>query len=369
MSSVADPGSGGLGGLGLRLPDQAVANPALPRWLASLGFRNWIGVTAAALLTLGFLALFREVLTRQLGVHIPFLASIPIYGELFSRDGMSARLFEDWGHAFIVPIISLYAIWRNRAAIAARPAIICWAGLLPLLLGIVSYFYFTLAYSHMAQGVSVVMALTGLVLLTQGAARFGYFAFPLAYLLFAISISDTIMSAITFRLQLMASQGAFVVLNSLGVQTVVSGNLLQVWDQGQQSWHPLNVAEACSGLRTLVAFVALAVAIAFLSQRSWWQRTALVLAAVPVALLMNIIRVAVLGIASLINADLAVGASHKLIGMLLLIPAFGLFLLVDWCLVTVVRGPDEKKADKGSKNSSGSKGQRQAGADAKGGTP
>lgn len=343
MSSVADPRTTPVS---LRLPAARPVDPALPGWLASIGFRSWTGVGIVVLLTLGFIALFREVLARQLGVEIGLLAEIPIYGDLFARNGISAQQFEDWGHAFMVPLISLYAIWRYRHRMAEVPAVVCWAGLPPLLLGIASYFYFTLSYSHMAQGASVIVALIGLVLLTQGPSRFGFFAFPLGYLAFAITISDPIMSAITFRLQLMASQGAFVVLNSVGVQTIVSGNLLQVWDGAQQSWHPLNVAEACSGLRTLVAFVALAVAIAFLSERTWWQRTALMLAAVPVALLMNIIRVAVLGIASLIDADLAMGASHKLIGMLLLIPAFGLFLLIDWCLVKIVSDPDAKPGTK-----------------------
>ncbi|MGP1345224.1 MAG: exosortase/archaeosortase family protein [Phycisphaerales bacterium] len=352
MSSVAEPRNAGLSldpTPGVQVPPRA--DPNLPKWLAAVGFRTWTGVAVAAILALGFIALFRAVIARQLGVDIPALAWIPVYGDLFARDGLSARMFEDWGHAFIVPIISLYAVWRSRRELRQRPAQICWPGVLPLTLGVAAYFYFTLSYSHMAQGAALILALTGLVLLLQGPARFAIFVFPLAYLAFAVSISDTIMSAITFRLQLMASQGAFIVLNSIGVETLVSGNLLQVWDQGGKVWHPLNVAEACSGLRTLVAFVALAVAIAFLSERTWWQRTALMLAAVPVALLMNIIRVAVLGIASLIDADLAVGASHKIIGMLLLVPAFGLFMLIDWCLVKIVQPTTEQRdANKNSKN-------------------
>jgi exosortase/archaeosortase family protein len=85
-------------------------------------------------------------------------------------------------------------------------------------------------------------------------------------------------------------------------------------------------------MRMVVSFIALSVAVAAFSCKQWWHRIAIVLLAVPVALFMNVIRVAVLGILSLFDADLAVGEAHTLIGTLLLIPAFLLLMGCVWAL-------------------------------------
>ncbi len=86
----------------------------------------------------------------------------------------------------------------------------------------------------------------------------------------------------------------------------------------------------------VIAFIALGVAVAFLSCKHWWQRIALILLAVPVALLMNVLRVAVLGVMTLVDPDAAVGEAHTFIGTLLLIPAFAIFMACVWALNRMV---------------------------------
>ena len=89
---------------------------------------------------------------------------------------------------------------------------------------------------------------------------------------------------------------------------------------------PLNVAEACSGMRMLMAFLAIGTTMAFVSFRRWWQRIILVFSAFPVALIVNIVRVLVLGLLSLIDQDLGSGEVHTMVGVFLLVPAWLLFL-------------------------------------------
>jgi len=142
------------------------------------------------------------------------------------------------------------------------------------------------------------------------------------------------MIKVTFQLQLIASKGAWLMLNIIGsifgFLVDLEGNTLSVGGA------KLNVAEACSGMRMVVAFYALAAAVGVLGCRHWWQRIALILMAAPVAIFMNVVRVAVLGLLSLGNVNLAAGEAHMLIGTLLLIPSLALFLSVVWALNKII---------------------------------
>ena len=163
---------------------------------------------------------------------------------------------------------------------------------------------------------------------------------PIAFLVFGVTISQKVMIDITAPLQVIASQGAYGVLSVIGALSgftvEISGTVLKLVNSAGREI-PLNVAEACAGMRMVVAFFALSGATALLACRFWWQRVALLLVAAPVAIAVNVGRVAVLGLLSLGNQDLAAGQMHMLIGDLLLIPGLFLFLLVVWVLNRLVR--------------------------------
>lgn len=288
----------------------------------TLGARFW---TCAALLTLGFSALFFRWLRTQAD-H-------------------SAHELEDWGHAFVVPLISAYLIWQRRHLILREPVGVFWPGILPLVLGVVCYFFFLVGVpNHMLQGFSLVLTLAGTALFITGPRVFHHLFVPIAFLLFAITISKQIMEKVTFPLQLLASKGAYFILKLISLPgdwyfVDVKGNVLEIRFRGVAI--PLNVAEACSGMRMVIAFIALGAAVAIFSCRHWWQRIALLLLAVPVALLMNTIRVAVLGLVSLVDPKLASGDAHMLIGTILLVPGLFLFLGVVWALNKMVTDAPE----------------------------
>lgn len=294
-----------------------------------LGLVTPAGALVGGLLSLGFVLLF--------------------FRWFYMQHQLSSDRPDDWGHAYAVPLISIYLVWTRREALARAPVAPFWPGLAPFLLGIMAYFFcVTGARNHMLQGFSMILCLFGLVLLILGPAAMRFLFLPIAFLVFAVTISEAIMIELTFQLQIIASYGAWMVLSTIGsifgFGCEVSTNVLNIID-AHGVVHNLNVAEACSGMRMVVAFCALAAATALLGCRYWWQRAAVLLLAVPVAVIINVGRVAVLGLLSLADAHLSEGSAHTLIGTLLLVPGLGLFMLVVWSLNRVVT--DDRDAGKG----------------------
>ena len=262
----------------------------------------------------------------------------------------STEELQDWGHAFAIPLFSGYLIWRDRVRLKNTPVAVFWPGLLPFLLGLFMYFYMLVAVrNHMLQGASMILTLFGIVLFLAGPAVMRIAFIPIAFLVFMVTISERIMIAVTFKLQQIAADGSYVMLSLIGAigdfTVDIAGNTITIITaSGTQM--PLNVAEACSGMRMVIAFLALSGAVALVSCRFWWQRTALILLGVPVSILMNMVRVAVLGLLMLVDPELAAGDAHMLIGTVLLIPSLALFLGVVWVLNHIVTDPNEAAARK-----------------------
>lgn len=272
-------------------------------------------------------------------IGLTALALLGLFFRWFMKQSQfSMHQVEDWGHAFFVPLITGYLVWQRRHEIAKATPRIFWPGMLAVLTGILGYLTFSIGPIpgvHMGQGLFVILTIWGVALMLLGPEVVRWLMMPAAYLVFMITVAEGVMLKITWPLQLLASQGAYIMLGLIGMVTdftvSVDGNILTVINSQGEAF-PLNVAEACSGMRMIVAFIALAGAVALLSANEWWKRITLLALSIPVALLMNIVRVAVLGLATLGDAELAQGEAHTLIGTLLLVPGLGLFLLVGWAL-------------------------------------
>jgi exosortase len=147
---------------------------------------------------------------------------------------------------------------------------------------------------------------------------------------FGQSISERLLQRVTEDMQDWSAVGAHVLLAISGIDTERSGNVLTVFVNGVPQ--QLNVAEACSGMRMLVAFLALGVAIAYTGLPKVWQRVALVASGVPVAIGVNVLRVYTLGVLSLWDSGFAAGDFHSFIGLVWLVPALFLYLGIMWLL-------------------------------------
>jgi len=315
-------------------------NPRTGEAAAALISRSawfWIGGLAVLFIALHHVLIVRmlRIATNATGDNIfEVLISVPV-----------SSWNPDWSHAMVVPLISGYYIYLKRDALRQTPARLCWPGLIVLFAGLIGYsFWIYPGRNDMFQGYSMILSLLGLTLFLLGPGMLKILWFPIVYLAFAVKVSDRIWEQIAWKLQLIASQSATLILNLLGVDADLDGSTIELY-QGLQYLGKLNVAEACSGLRMLMAFLALGVALAFLIERRWWERLAMCLFAVPIAVAVNIGRVTILGLLYLIDPKWASGDFHTFVGMLMLIPAAGLFLLLGWVLdKLILDDPDAKPA-------------------------
>lgn len=252
-----------------------------------------------------------------------------IFWDFFARQFQNAvQRQADWGHTLIIPFIAGYLIYLNRRKLLEKSFRTAWIGLLPIVVGILWYIACNVGVPalrhHNLMGLGVGITMTGLTLLFFGWRATILLLFPLTYLfVFGQTISDRFMNIITFRLQDVTALGSYFVLD-IFLDVDLRGNTLFIFDQGVIK--PLNIAEACSGMRMLMAFLALGVFMAYTGLRYLWQRTLLVLMAFPTAIVVNILRVVTLGLFSLMDVELAAGDFHSFIGLVWLVPAYLLYL-------------------------------------------
>lgn len=244
----------------------------------------------------------------------------------------------DWGHTLVIPFIAGYFVWLSRRKLLALPFTRAWTGIVFVVLGLAFYIFCALSDSfhhHNLMGLGVASTLSGLLLFIFGWRAMKYLWFPLLYLfVFGQTISDRFMEVVTFKLQDVASYGSYIGFSILGFDVVREGNTLEIFYKNES--YPLNIAEACSGMRMLMAFFALGVAMAFTGLKHFWQQFVLVLFALPTAIFVNILRVMTLGLLSIIDSGFAAGDFHTFVGTLWLIPAFLIYLGIVWLLKNVV---------------------------------
>jgi len=260
----------------------------------------------------------------------------------------------DWGHTLFVPFMSAYFVYIQKDEILAKPFKANWLGLPIVLFGVAAYVAATFGPSwfvlhHNARGAAIGVTLFGLSLQILGWRATKYLLFPLAYwVVFGQTVSDRLLQLVTQRMQDWSALGAYGVLVLFGVDVERSGNVITVFVDGKPN--QLNVAEACSGMRMLVAFLALGVAIAYTGLTVTWQRIALVLSGVPVAIGVNVLRVFTLGVLSLYDANFAAGDFHSFIGLVWLVPALLLYLGIMWFLRNLFVDSTEAGSKSGAKS-------------------
>ncbi|MHC4994039.1 MAG: exosortase/archaeosortase family protein [Planctomycetota bacterium] len=267
--------------------------------------------------------------------------------DILTRLYRFARTDGDWSHALLVPFFSLYFIYQHRERIAAATARVCWPGLAVMLAGLGAYAWALLAGNDMLKGYAMLVELLGLTLLMVGPGVMRWLWFPIVYLVFAVKVNEPLWAALAWQLQLIAANGAVAILNALGMDAVVTTTTLEFWS-GAQKLTELTVAEACSGMRMLMTFVALGVAVAYGWDRPAWARLVMVLLTPVIALMINILRVTALGLLSLVDPEYIKGDFHVFLGMLMLIPALALFIFVGWILGLLTEHHDDEQTPDGS---------------------
>lgn len=316
----------------------------MPQSLISTRAWAWIAVLSILFIALHLTYLERlfRIVTKAEGDNFFQLLKDAIGGGSWNPD---------WSHALVIPLISLYFIYLWRDRLLAAPVKINGWGLIILCFGLLSYTWWIFpGRNDMLQGYSMIIALFGLVLFLLGEHVMKVVWFPIAYLVFAVKISNKLWEQIAWKMQNIAASVSHVVLQFLGLvfnfEAEKSGNQLTLsfMKQGQWVHETMNVAEACSGLRMLMAFIALGTALAFITPRPWWHRVLMVGLAVPVAIVVNVGRVTAIGLLNLVNPEYARGDFHTFVGLLMLIPAGGLILFIGWCANRIFIPEDTPRA-------------------------
>ncbi len=264
-----------------------------------------------------------------------------------------ARLFLQWvgpnrdpnfEHGIFVPLFALFVLWQDRKKLKAIASTPSWAGLPLVALGLLLLVLGVLGAELFFSRVSLLILLAGLIILFQGWTFFRAVLFPWAFLILMIPIPTLIISRVTFPLQLLASRLATLLLQLAGVPVLRQGNVIVL------AAMQLDVAEACSGIRSLLTLVTLAIIYGYLMETRMWVRVALAVSAVPIAVAANSFRIFGTGLlVQYWDPDKAEGFFHIFSGWLIFVVALIMLFAVHRAISLIWKstgktGPEAKSA-------------------------
>ncbi len=253
--------------------------------------------------------------------------AVGIFAPILWYLGQHWRLVPDWSHGFIVAPLALYFAYERRGKLKQTPIEPSWWGTVPLALGALALAIGRLGVELMAMRTAFVLTLIGIVLLLLGWRVFRVLAFPLVFLFLMIPLPQSLMNVITFPLQLIASDMAVSALYIIKVPALREGNIIHLADT------TLLVAEACSGLRSVMALGTVAVVFAYFFRKNFIERLIIIGSALPIAILVNAFRVALTGfLTHYYGKEAAEGAIHMTEGFITFSLALALLLLEAWLL-------------------------------------
>ena len=246
----------------------------------------------------------------------------------------------NWSHGFLIPFFSLYFVNQHKKEIINLETKPNYFGLPFLILCILFYVFNIVSPSGWAyfRSLSMIAAIAAIVLFLVGLRLLKCIWMPIVFLLFAVPLPDRFYKQMTNPLRQWAASSAAAFLNLFhGIEATTKGAIIDIAYKGRQIEPSLDVAEACSGMRLLMAFVALGVVMAYIHHRAWWQRIILLLSTVPIAIFCNIIRVTITGfIYVLISPKYTQGIYHDMLGMAMLPLAFGLYGFLAWFMSSLI---------------------------------
>jgi exosortase len=229
---------------------------------------------------------------------------------------------DNYAHGIFIFPLCAFLLWLRRdelRRVERRPS--AW-GLLPLTVGlIVQCLSYVLQIKYIGMW-SLALTLTGGVLVVYGSAMLPLVRFVILFSLLAYPLPHSVLNGMTTRIQSASTEGATVLMSGLGYPLLKQGNVIQV--PGAM----LEVAEACSGFHKLLSLTAFMLLYAYLFTTSQGKRLALLLAVLPLALLVNILRISGLIAAAAGGGLPALHAAHDAAEYCAIGLAFGLLLLL-----------------------------------------
>lgn len=257
---------------------------------------------------------------------------------------------ENYSHGLLIPIIIAYILWSLRDRLSreeAKPSTL-W-GAAAVVLALLALWAGTAGAELYIQRMSLVLMLAGTIVFFWGFRVLQLMLVPLGLLVLAIPIPAIVFNKVAFPLQLFASRCAVWSMSLLDIPVLRQGNVIELLPLGARETKKLEVVEACSGIRSLMTLVTLAVVFAYFTHPrpahgrrgivewfksyGFWRSAIIVLSAVPIAILTNALRVSGTGVlAHYYGTEVADGFFHSFSGWVIYIAAFLLLFGVAWVL-------------------------------------
>jgi exosortase len=242
----------------------------------------------------------------------------------------------NYGHGFLVPVFAGYVLWRERERLRQIPLKPANSGLLVMLFAIALLLAGSLGAELFTSRTSLLFLIAGIVLFLAGWKMLRAVSFPLAFLILMIPIPVLIFNEVAFPLQILASRFATFWLHLFNVPVLREGNLIILPN------YTLEVVDACSGIRSLMTLITLAIAYGYFAESRRWARYLLVLLMIPIAIVSNAIRIMGAGVLTLhFGKEAAEGFFHEFSGWVIFVAAMILMFACHWVLRKL---PGGKKA-------------------------
>jgi exosortase len=241
----------------------------------------------------------------------------------------------DYSAGMIVPLLAVYLIWWERRRFSeCQPVPWWWAGAGMLILAEAVRCFGLWLMRPSLERFALVFVVAGIVLVTAGRQVFRRVAWIWLFLFLMVPLPSFVHNRISAPLQSVATTGAVLLLEAFGTSVSQQGNVVML--NGDT---PLAVAEACSGLRMLIAFVIAAALIAYLVKRPRWQKAVLLASSIPVAVICNVIRIFATALLMLyVNSEVGQKFFHDIGGFVMIAVAvsllFGEIRLMDRLFVS-----------------------------------
>jgi len=240
-----------------------------------------------------------------------------------------AKLVTDWwqipdfSHGFLVPIFAAYLVWENRQTLLNTRLAPTWSGIAVVALGLVVLLLGVFGAELFLSRVSLVILLAGLTLCFGGWELLKELRFVLLVLLLAIPIPAIIFNEITIPLQIWASKMASALLPLFGVPVLREGNVIELPAM------KLEVAEACSGIRSLMSLFTLSIFYGYFLEKRFFRRAVLALASIPIAIAANAVRILGTGLCvQYWDPEKAMGFFHEFSGWVMFLVSLGCLFMV-----------------------------------------
>lgn len=265
----------------------------------------------------------------------------------WSYQSVLRGLFLDWNAdenysvGQLVPLAALYLAWHDRRKLARCPLKPCWWGIGLIALAMAAWTFGLLFMYESAERYSFVLMVAGLVLLLAGRQIFKKVFWILSFLFLMVPLPGRVHDMISTPLQTLATDGAVMMLELMGIVVTQEGNTMVLNDNVQVA-----VAEACSGLRMLTAFIVVSAVFAYVIQRPPWQKVLVLMSSIPVAIFCNLVRLVVTALLFLwTSSELADRFFHDFAGLTMMPLAVmilvGELFLISRLVVEDQRGPSK----------------------------